>query len=236
MTTHRLFAFKGTVPQHIRIVGFLLLVVASSFLYADAAPTPPTTPTGFTASVYLSLNPDTDSSFVGEEGTPFARFFETVEKMMVGQEIKPGGFRMPGQFYYNATTQKIRLDSAVSGGFVATFNLYGANEEWIYTFSNVHGATCQKYPLKGAFPPPTWLTNCTFVNETQVWGTPAYHWHGVGNRIGPALGPPEYDFYSAIADGSFLLLENTAFQQFFVDMHSRTADDTIFDPPSICPQ
>jgi len=33
-----------------------------------------------------------------------------------------------------------------------------------------------------------------------------------------------------------LLLENAAFQQYFVDMQSLNADDTIFDPPSICPQ
>jgi len=80
------------------------------------------------------------------------------------------------------------------------------------------------------------LNNSSFVEETSVWGVEANHWHGVGNRIGPALGPPDFDFYSSTADGSFLLLENAAFQQYFVDMQSLNADDTIFDPPSICPQ
>jgi len=111
---------------------FIFAFVAVFLCSTLAAPSPPVTPTGFTASVYLSLNPDTILEELDEQA-PFSRFWQTVHKLNPpaltlrnGTDLRKGGFRMPGQYYYNATTQKVRLDSAIVGGFVATFNLYGA--------------------------------------------------------------------------------------------------------------
>ncbi|ELR16916.1 uncharacterized protein ACA1_043270 [Acanthamoeba castellanii str. Neff] len=142
---------------------------------------------------------------------------------------------LAGQYYYNAGSQKIRIDSTVPGGFLSSYSYYVYGSEWIYTFSNTANTTCQKYGLdKGSFPDVNWLQNAQYVGVKQVLGVDTYHWHGKGNHLGPDVGLNVYDYFVSTNDSSPVLISNAGFVQYFMTFNTVNMSQQLWNYPSMC--
>jgi len=153
----------------------------------------------------------------------------------LGVQPDPGWDFLAGQYYYNANSQKIRIDSTILGGFISTYSYYAFGSEWIYTFLNNANNTCQRYSLdQGSFPAPNWMKNAQFLGTEQVLGMQVYHWHGKGNHLGPDTGLNEYDYFVTMEDNTPVLISNSGFVQYFVSFKTTNLPTELWNYPTLC--
>lgn len=225
-----------------------------------ANPTPPVTPSQFTSIVVVGLN--ANSPYLNEEvlssqeeapllpvgsGRHWAAL-HTLQRKAGNSLFSPQGASqlhsllgpgdwsyLAGQYYYNAGSQKIRIDSTLPGGFLSSYSYYVYGAEWIYMFMNTANTTCQKYSLdKGSFPDVNWLQNAQYVGVKQILGVDTYHWHGKGNHLGPDVGLNVYDYYVSVNDSSPVLISNAGFVQYFMTFSTTNMSSLLWNYPNIC--
>lgn len=143
---------------------------------------------------------------------------------------------LAAQYYYNADSKKIRIDSTLMGGFLSCYDYYAYGNEWIYTFTNTNpNSTCRKYNLnKSSFPDVNWLQTATYVGTETILGIETYHWHGKGNHLGPNVGFNIYDYYVATKDNTPVLISNPGFAQYFMTFDVENISQAFWNYPQAC--